>query len=233
MDRITRKSLKEDRFAAEVTQSVEFLTEHRRQSIIYGGVAVAVLAIGLGIYFYWQHHSTAAHAELAEALATDRAPVSDEQTPGRTSFKTEAEKNSKALAAFQSVVKDFPRSKEASIANYYIGVIDYRMGKTAEAQRQFEKVISGGDADVAGLARLTLGEIYAAQGRLDDARKIYDYLIQHPTVMVPKTEAQLALVRALRASHPEEARKLLLDLIKIPGPTSAAAGNMLRDLGQS
>jgi hypothetical protein len=107
------------------------------------------------------------------------------------------------------------------------------MGKTAEAQRQLEKVTAGGDASVAGLARLTLGEIYAAQGRLDDARKIYDYLIQHPADMVPKSEAQLALVRALRASHPEEARKLLLDLIKTPGPASAAAGNLLRDLGQS
>ena len=70
MDRITRKSLKDDRFAAEVTHSVEFLGAHRRQSLLYGGIGVAVLALVLGVYFYRQHQQTASHDSLAKALET-------------------------------------------------------------------------------------------------------------------------------------------------------------------
>src|SRR5579884_2860092 len=113
MDRITRKSLKQDRFATEVTESVEYLAEHRRQAILYGGIAVVVLALGFGIYFYRQYHNRLIHDALARALETYRALVSDQDVPGRITFRTEQEKDAQALHQFEAVDRDYHRSPEA------------------------------------------------------------------------------------------------------------------------
>jgi predicted negative regulator of RcsB-dependent stress response len=233
MDRITRKTLKTDRFATEVTESVEYLAQHRRQAMIYGGIIVAVLVLSAGIYFYWQHRRTAAHDALARALETYRAPVTEEPQQGLLTFRTQSDKDAKALKDFQAIDRDFPRFKEGQIARYYIGLIYYDMGKMADAQKQLEKVAGEGQDSIPALARLTLADVYAAQGKDEEARKTLDFLIQHPTDTVSQDRAQLAMAGYLRVRKPEEARKLLLEIEKHPGPAAAVAGTMLRDLGQS
>ncbi|MBI3698398.1 MAG: tetratricopeptide repeat protein [Acidobacteria bacterium] len=232
MDRITRKSLKEDKFAAEVTHSVEYLAEHRRQTMLYGGVGAAVLVVVLGGYLYWQHRKSGAHEALANALASYRAIITDEDRPGRITFRSEAAKNAKALGDFEGVAKSYGRMQEGQIARYYIGVIQHQMGKLAEAQKTLEQVAAEGKDGIPPLARLALADVYLAQGKGEEARKIYDYLLKNPSDTVPETRAQLAMVRYLRNTKPDEARKMLQDLIKRPGPVAAAASNMLREMGQ-
>ena len=232
MDRITRKSLKDDRFAAEVTHSVEYLAEHRRQALIYGGVAVAVVGIALVVFFFRQNRKNAAHMALYKALETYHAAVSPEELVGRITFRTEAEKNAKAVKEFESVAGNFARTPESQIARYYLGLTYYEMGNTAKALTQLERVVGEGQDSVLGLTRLTLADVYLAQGKEEEARKIYEYLIKNPSEMVSESRAQLAMARYLHRRKPEEARKLLLDLEKRPGPVAAAAGTMLRDMGQ-
>ncbi len=232
MDRITRKSLKQDKFAAEVTHSVEYLAEHRRQTTIYGAVGAAVLVIALGGYLYWQHRKNGAHDALANALATYRAIISDEDRPGRITFRSESARNAKSLADFEGVARNYGRMQEGQVARYYIGLVQYQMGKLPEAQKTLEQVAGEGNQGIPPLARLVLADVYLAQGKGEEARKIYDQLLKNPSDTVPETRAQLAMVRYLRNTKPDEARKLLRELIKRPGPVAAAASNMLREMGQ-
>lgn len=232
MDRITRKSLKDDRFAAEVTHSVEFLSAHRRQSLLYGGIGVAVLALVLGIYFYRQHRQTASHDALAKGLETYRALVTEEDRAGRVTFKTEQAKQDQALKDFQAVVSGFSGTTEAKIASYYVGLVYRDLGKLPEAQKQFEQVIAGRQDDVTALARLTLAEVYTANGKPEEARKMYDFLVKNPTDSVPEPRAQLAMARFLEKDQPQQARQLLLELQKRTCPVAVTAGAMLRQLGQ-
>lgn len=233
MDRITRKSLKTDRFADEVSHSVEYLAEHRRQTTIYGGIAAAVLLVAAGIFFYWRYSSNAAHEALAKALDTYHAGISEEEVTGRTTFKSEADKNAQSMKDFETVARDYSGREEGKIARYYLGLVHYQMGHTAEAQKRLEQVISERDDNVTALARLTLAEIYVSQGKDDLVRKTYDYLIQHPTDMVPEARAQLALARFLSKRNPQEARKLLMALMQRPTAAAGAAGNLLREMGQA
>lgn len=233
MDRITRKTLKTDRFATEVTQSVEYLSEHRRQASLYGGIAVAAVLIAAGIYFYFQHRNSAAHEALAKAFETYRAQVSDEEIIGRRSFRTDAEKNSQALKDFEAVTRDFSGRTEGKIARYYIGLVYYNKGNLGEAQKRLEQLAGEKEDSVSSLARFTLAEIYGAQGKDDLARKTYEYLIQHPTDTVPEGRAQLGLARFLSKRNPQEARKMLIALMQRPGIVAGAAGNMLREMGQA
>ena len=78
MDRITRKNLKDDKFAAEVSHSVEYISGHRQQVLRYGGVAAVVLALAVGIFFYRQHRKTLVHQALYKALETHHALVTIE-----------------------------------------------------------------------------------------------------------------------------------------------------------
>jgi len=233
MDRITRKNLKDDKFAAEVTHSVEYIAGHRRQATLYGGIGVAVLAVALGIFLYWQHRQNAAHQGLYKALETHHALISEDDRPGRVTYKTEEQKTARALVQFSELARNYPRSTEGRMARYYIGVIQFEMGKTAEAQKQLEQVIGEGQDSILALARLSLAEVYVAQGKHDEAGKIYDYLLKQPTDTVSESRVKLAMVRHLQSRNkPEEARKLLMELLKTPGVVAAAAGNMLRELPQ-
>ena len=83
------------------------------------------------------------------------------------------------------------------------------LGSLPEASKLFQEVAQKGDERYASLAKLSLAQIYFAQGNLDAGRKILDDLIAHPTLFVSKDQATIALARALIATKPEEARKLL------------------------
>ena len=230
MDRITRKSLKDDRFAVEVTHSVEYLSQHRRQSIIYGGLALLVVALALGGYFYRQNRKTAAHRALYKALETYHSTVSQEETPGRISFRTDAEKNNKALQEFQALSSNFARYQEGRIASYYLGLVYNDLGNKAEAQKQLEQLIALGQDEVRALARLALAEIYLSQGKDEAAQKLYEYLLLNPADTVAQSRVQMAMARSLLTRKPAEARKLLEEMRKRPGPAAAMASNLLLEL---
>jgi len=65
VDRITRSKLKTDRFAVEVEHSVEFVAEHRKQVIQYSAIAVVVLLIAGGIWYYRDRQHTVRQEELS------------------------------------------------------------------------------------------------------------------------------------------------------------------------
>jgi TolA-binding protein len=234
MDRITRKSLKDDRFAAEVTHSVEYLSEHRRQALTYGGIALVLLVALVGGYLYYQNRQSAAHEALYKALETYRAVVTEGERPGFVTYRTDQEKNEAALKAFQAVASGYSGAEEARVARYYLGLVYRDMGKLPEAAKELEGFIGGRtDKDeVTSLARLALADIYASEGKTSEARKHYEFLIQNPSTAVPEPRAQLAMARLLQKQQPEEARKLLQELTKRTGVAGVAATTMLRELGQ-
>src|SRR5690242_7238 len=93
MKRQTRKQLKSDKFAQEVGHTFEFLTEHRTDILRYGAVALVVLVIGGGIYFYSRYASNKREAALAQAIKIDDAVVSPTPQPPNTTFATQDEKD--------------------------------------------------------------------------------------------------------------------------------------------
>jgi len=64
VDRLTRKELKTDKFAAEVGHTVQFLEQHRREATIVGGAVVILAILAIGAYFYMGRQHTAREALL-------------------------------------------------------------------------------------------------------------------------------------------------------------------------
>jgi tetratricopeptide (TPR) repeat protein len=221
--RITRKELKSDKFALEVEQTVDFVTEHRRELTLYGSVAVVVAVIAVGIYFYMGHEHAVRETALGEAVQMQEAAVGPPSSGTRLSFPTEEAKRAAVTKVFSDIASTYPGSSEGAIAKYYLGSIAADQGKMPDAEKLFQEAANSGNKNYAPLARFSLAQAYFADGRPADAEKILRDLMQHPSVFVSKEQATIALARGIAPTKPDEARKLLEPLRSGGGAVSQAA----------
>jgi len=207
--RITRKELKTDKFALEVEQTVDFFEEHRQDLVRYGGIALAVAVLIVGYTFYSRHQHAKREAALYHAIQVEEAPVGPPMPGQNINFPTQEAKDQVALKEFSDVYSAWPSSSEGEIAQYYIGSIYADEGKLAQAEKSFKEVAEKGNAQYASLAKLSLAQIYFADGRDSQGQAVLQELIDHPTIFVSKPQAQITLARFLMLKNPAEARKLL------------------------
>ena len=206
---ITRKELKSDRFALEVQHSVEYVSEHRQQLTRWGVIAAAALVIAVIAYVYMGHQHDARAAVLQAALRLQNAQVGPAQNDFTEAFPTQAEKDQATLKAWTDLAAKYPGSDEGMIAEYFLGSRAADKGDLAQAERRFKLVADSGEKDYAALAKLSLAQIYGSEGKIADGEKLLRSVIDHPTVLVSKDQATIALAHLLASTKPEEARKLL------------------------
>ena len=209
MARITRKELKEDKFALELEQGWTFFEEHQKEVLRYGGIVLGVAALYFAITIYQRHQHTAREAALNVAIRIQDVGVGPAPGPNSNTFPTQQAKDDLVIKTFNDVEKKYPGSEEAEIAQYSIGGIRADEGNYAEAAQAFQEVAQKGGERYASLAKLSLAQVYFAQGKMDEGRKVIQDLMAHPTIFVSKDQATITLARALISTKPEEARKLL------------------------
>ena len=223
MARLTRKELKTDKFAMEVEQTVDYFEEHRKAIIRYGGIALVVVLIGVAFYFYFKQQHAARQEALAHALEIQEAAVGGQAQPGMLNFPTQAAKDEAALKAFGELAAKYPGSDEGLIAEYYLGSINADQGKSAEAIKHLKAVADSGNVQYASMARLSLGQLYFADGHAAQGEQLLRSLIAQPTIFVSKEQATLVLGRELAKTKPDEARKLIGPLRTSRSAVSSAA----------
>jgi predicted negative regulator of RcsB-dependent stress response len=227
--RITRKQLKTDKFALEVEHTFTFFEEHQRELIRYGALAVVVVLLIVGFAAYRRNQHAARETALAQAIRIQEAPVGQSGSGG-LSFPSEDAKSQASLKAFTDLRTKYPGTTEGDIAQYYLGSIKADQGKLAEAEKLFLDASQKGDDKYASLARLSLAQIYFADGRDTQGEKTLRDLMASPTIFVSKDQATLALARYLLPKKPAEARKLLDPLRTQPGAVSQAALSMIGEM---
>jgi len=228
--RITRKELKSDRFALEVEHTVTFFEEHKAELVRYGGIGAAVIVLIFGYSVYSGRQHAAREAALARAIQVQEAQVGPPQPGVNTNFPTQEAKDQVALKTFSDLAAQYPGSDEGLIAEYYLGAIKADQGKLAEAERNFKDVADRASSNYASLAKLSLAQIYFADGRADQGENTLRDLMSHPTIFVSKEQATLTLARYLATRKPAEARKLLDPLRGENGAVGQEANRLYGDL---
>ena len=229
MARITRKELKSDKFALEVEHGLSFFEEHQQEIIRYGAIVLAIVAILFAVRTYRGHQAALREQTLDRAMTIQETGVGP-PPQGETSlstFPTEQVKDQAALKAFADVKSKYPGSNEADIAEYYIASIYADQGNLAEAEKHFQQAAQQGNERYASLAKLSLGEVYFAEGKADLAEKTLHDLAAHPTLFVSPDQANMALARGIMATKPAEARKILESLRNRESAVSQVAVNLL------
>ena len=216
MARITRKELKTDKFALEIGHTVTLFEEHRKEIIRYGSAGLVVLLVVVGILVYSSRQHAARQQALAKAIDIEQSPVGA-AAAGQPGFPTQDAKDQAALKAFTDLKNQYGSSAEGEIAEYYLGAIKSDQGKLLDAEKGFAEVADHGDARYSSLAKLSLAQVYFAEGHADKGEALLRELIKNPTVFVSKDQATMALARLIGPKRPAEARKLLDPLRNTPG----------------
>lgn len=230
MNRLTRKGLKQDKFAQEVGHTVEFLTEHKKQMVLYGAAAVVVVLVAVGWGFYSGRQRTARQTELTKALEVMAANVAQNSQGNVISFPTAEDKDKAIAKSLTDLATKYPGTTEGAVGRYLLGSMATDEGKLDEGAQAYSEVAKSGNPEYASLANYALAQVRFAQGAPAEAEKLLRALIAKPTLMVSKAQATIALAQGLAASKPQEARNLLEPLKSQPGSVGRAATSALEGL---
>jgi lipopolysaccharide biosynthesis regulator YciM len=206
---VTRKGLKRDKFALEVQHGLEYVSGHRKMMIRYGSIGAAVVVLALGFYFYQRHQSTLRQQAVETAMRIENATIGPAQTEYAIAYPTDAERNTAARKAWSDVASRFSGSNEGMVAEYFLGAHAADDGKVQEAQKHFQAVIDSGKTEYVALAKLAMAQLYGSQGKQAEGEKLIQSLIDHPTTLVSKEAATVALAHLVASTDCPRARKML------------------------
>jgi len=209
VDRQTRKDLKTDKFAEDVFDIFDWASVHKAEVARYGAILVVVVLIIVGVVYYNRGQAATREEALAKALRIDDATTGEVVQPANMHFDTEAEKDKARIQAFTELSAKYKGTQEAAVADMYLGSYAVDAGNLAEAEKRYKKVVDDGPKAYAGLARLSLAQVYSSEGKMADAEKVLRDAIANPSLTVSKEHATIVLGQLLAQSNPAEAHKLL------------------------
>ncbi len=229
-DHLTRKDLTQDNVALKAGEAFSFLTTHRKETIRYGGGAVALVVIVWLGFYYTNYKQGVRQQALADAIQMQSAPVGPSAPTGGISFATDAQKQDAVVKAYAKIFAEDSGTLEGYVAEYTLGAMNAEDGKYDDARKKFQDVADHADANYSSLAKLGLAQVDFAQNKVSEAQTLLKDLIDHPTDVVSKDQATFLLAKGLAATQPAEARKLLLPLAGQKGDAAQAAVTALQEL---
>jgi tetratricopeptide (TPR) repeat protein len=228
----TRRQLKQDAFSRVTIDAAEktahWTVEHRSTLLISAFAVVIVLAAVIGGWFYLGAQDEKASFDLSKAVRTMETPLRPAGTPEQPDFPTFTSAKDRAQAAqkqLQAIADQYPHTRTADMAHYFLGVTAATLSDNAAAERNFKEVISAGNREVSAVAKSALASLYGQTNRVKDAAALYQELISKPTASVSKVAAQLQLAELYQGSNQPLEAKRIYEQIKKENP-GAEAGQL-------
>jgi len=204
---ILRKDLKKDEFRETLAHGAEAVLSHQTAAMYVGAGLLVVILAGFGWWTYSQRQSAAAAVAFDNAMQTFQRPAGTPSVPGVTVYPDDAKKFTAAAQQFSGVANKYGRTQAGELSRYYAAVSMEKLGKNDDA-KNYLNGLAAGSSDVAGMARFELAQLEDRTGQADQAAKLYQQLIDKPSLLVPKPVAMLALASHYAQSNPAEAAKL-------------------------
>jgi TolA-binding protein len=233
MDKSERHQLKHDPLVDKMEEGLAYASTHQKAVAIsvIGGLVTAA-AIWGGLYFLKSRSADRAEALNAaiRVVETKKGPSAD----GKSTVKYGQGEDDKLAAAagveFRKVIAQYPGTKEAGMASFYLAGQAAAEGKMVEAEKHYRDCIANASSDFASMAKLPLADLLAGSGKAAEAETLIRGLIDTPTTYVSKKAATVELGRLLARSKPAEARKLLEPLRLEPGAVGRVATDVLNEI---
>ncbi len=213
---MTRHELKEqlqhDQFTDAVSGALGYAKSHRQNVTRLLIVLAAVLVLFGGGYWYYSHQRSLRQQDLGAALAVVDTPVGPANDYGKT-FLTDDAKQTAARKALSGVVGKYPGSHEGLIAQYYLGTLKAQANDAKGAESDLRKVADS-SSEVAPLARIALAQIYLGEKKTAEAQGLLRAIINSPTSLVSKAQAQILLAQIDQPVNPAESKNILKSIDK-------------------
>jgi len=211
--------------------------EGQGKAIIYGFVGAVALAVIVGFWISWStRKSDEARLALGRAIAIATTPIataSPAPNAAGPTFSNEQERARKAIEEFEKVAAKYgdPYKTEA---RYFIGTNLLYIDRD-KAMNELAEVSKASVVEAATLAKFALAQAKEADGKYDEAARLYSELAAlNGTVVTPET-ANLYLASVYeKQGKKKEAADLLFNIVEAsrkakdqdgsPLPPSAAVG---------
>jgi len=225
----TRHQLKQDAFSRVTIDAAErtahWSVEHRSTLTIAAVVVAVVLTVVVGGWYYLGAQDEKASLDLSKAVRTmdtQLRPAGSPEQPDFPTFTSAKERAQAAQKQFQAIVDQYPHTRTADMAHYFLGVTAANLSDNTAAERNFKDVISAGNREVAALAKAALASLYGQSNRVKEAVALYQELIAKPTASVSKVTAQLSLAELYHSSNQPLEAKRIYEQIKKENPAGEA-----------
>ena len=226
----TRHQLKQDRFSRVTIDAAErtahWTVEHQSKLIVAGIVVLVVAGAVLGSWYYFSQQDQKASLDLSQAVRIMDTPVRPPGVPAEPdtpSYASTQERATEAHKKFQAIADQYPHTRSAEFARYFLGVNSANLGDNAAAEREFKAVAASHNEDLAALAKFALASVYRNTNRNKEALDLYKQLIDKPTRTVSKGTAQLELAATYQSAQQSDQAKQIYQQIQKENPTSETA----------
>lgn len=222
----TRHQLKQDAFTTQTAETISWAVEHRNKVIAVVVVVVVILAAIGGGWAYINYRDGQAKQDLSLALQKFNAPVRPAGTPATgdlLSYGSYQERDQASNADFLRIADKYKFTQSSQVARYFAGITYRDLGKTADAEQSLKEVADSRYTEIGSLAKVALAEVYHDNGKNIDAIDIYKGLIDHPTVSVGKSTAQLSLASLYEAMGRTDDARHLYEQMQKESPASLTA----------
>jgi len=226
----TRHQLKEDRFSKATFQAaektVDWTVEHKSTLVVATIVVVVAAAIGFGGWYYIRTQDAKASLDLGVATRVLEQPIRPAGVPaqpGYPSFASSQERATEARKKFQAIVDQYPHTRTADMARYFVGLTSSQLGDNASAERNLQEVSNSSNKDLASLAKFALASVYRGENKNPQAVDLYKQLIDKPTTTVNKVTVQLELAQFYESQQKPDEAKRIYDQIQKENPATQEA----------
>jgi len=209
---ISRKELKTDEVRETLAHGAEAVLSHQKLTIY---VAAAVLVIAIGVFgwrTYFERQTVKASAAYDDAMTAFQArvpgPGDPPAAPGEVTYPNDSAKYTDAAKKFSDIAAKYPRARPGILSKYYTALCDDHLGKDDAAKTLLQGLTGNSDPDFAAMSRFQLAQIEDRSGQGDDAAKLYQQVIDKPSLFVPKPVAMLALAQHYAQNDPTQAAKI-------------------------
>jgi tetratricopeptide (TPR) repeat protein len=236
------RELQHDKFrdaAGRIFDRVADRLEGRGKAILYGLLGLILVVV---LVLFWKNWSDRkadeAQRALGRGIAIATAPLATASPAALApntavpTFNTEQERAQKAIEEFQKVVAKYgdPYKTEA---RYFIATSMLYVDRD-KAMNELAEVSKAGVVEPATLARFALAQAKEADGKYDEAARLYSELVAQNSLVVTPDTANLRLAQVYdKQGKKKEAADLLFNIVDAsrktkdtdgtPIPPSAAA----------
>jgi hypothetical protein len=211
------RELKHDRFRDATMLLADRLADRvagRRQQILYGLIALVVIAIGVYAIVRWRHkHAEEAQAAMGRAIAINAADITQTPPPGSRDpvFSSQQERSERAIHEFEKIAAKYgdPYKTEAL---YFIAtneLVTNRLKAETDLQN-----LAQGSSETATLAKFALAQAKESDGNLAEAVRLYGEIAQANSPVITPNSANLRLADVYnKQGKKKEAADILFSMV--------------------
>jgi tetratricopeptide (TPR) repeat protein len=200
--RLSRKEMKRDEFVDALKHGVDYASGHRRL-LIWGGVAVVVVAVAwVGIFLLRQHREAGAATLLDRAVIAYGAPIQaanpKPEDPWEPSFADETARRTRAKELLEEVRSRYGGSVAAAIAGVYLGRIALADGDAQTARQLWQAFLDEQPHHLLSAeVRINLVSLDLQEGHAEEVATRLEEMLKQPEKPLPEDVIlyQLATVR--------------------------------------